>query len=411
MSTTKNFITLDEIIARYDEVGNVFEVDTERAVDLRTKNSKSIFDVTYMPLQFKLTSGKTIPFNIKLTNQPTASGAKAPKGSVSEGKWPKAVQINFSKLTEEDLSGDFYSPTEKATDTETITEELRASNFIKTCLLNNDKWLKVLEIIDISFQKACAKLIEDSAKFPFKLNKNPKVKEIPIGSIKQSSMINEETKEQEEFQNPIYRVKIPVNVNNGEIGIFNNTTKQFKPVVFDQTKSNKQNNFQPVAAKVIIGKNKDNSFKYENLNVNNVGQCITRLSLTGGYLKFDSIVSSKTGGLSLSNNYNELYVKKYKRQSSKPAFTASDILEMNAGLENDTANNEELEYENNLAEKNNNKSNEDDDEDEDDDSGDDAKEENDPVDSDEEETDEPEPVVEVAVVKKTVRQTKAKTNK
>ena len=57
MSTTKNFITLDEIIARYDEVGNVFEVDTERAVDLRTKNSKSIFDVTYMPLQFKLTSG------------------------------------------------------------------------------------------------------------------------------------------------------------------------------------------------------------------------------------------------------------------------------------------------------------------------------------------------------------------
>jgi hypothetical protein len=370
----QKIISLDDVLASAAKYGDdgVLQANLNNVRDLKTLNPKSKYDTTYIPLEFKHLTGIIPKFKIKFGEQLIASSAKAPQGSDSEGI-PKHLSLSFMKLNREEIEGGDYVPKNKDTPEEQKKEEVRLKANIDRYMENNTKFLKVLDIINLSYKSVCADLEKQSKTLKFRIRKDRNQKDITIFSIKQNTRLDRDTNEDVNLKNPIYRLKIPVYKKDGRIGVWSNYYNLFKPIVFDARKMNKKNGYKPVSAKVkVSGKSRD-------LDVNNASSFITYKSLIGGHIQFECIVASKFG-LSLNNGFYDLYVYRHKAKVAQSTMSAEDIMQMRGGDDSEDESDVEL-----IEDKPDEEENSDEEEEEEDDE--EKSTNGDPVDSDEDKSD------------------------
>ena len=364
-------ITLDDVIASFEKYGNIFTWNENNYRDLKEKNPKALFDCTYIDLLFKNVSGKEMKAKFKFSEQVCFSGAKAPEGS-DDKEGPNSVSVAFSYMSEDDIKVGFPIK-KKETDEKQTKEDNRIKGNVKKYIINNTKFIKVLDIVDTSYKLICEDMKSKSKTLKYRLKKDRNTKDVNIFSIKQASRLDRDTNQDVVLENPVYRVKAPVYRKDGRIGIYSNYHKEFKYTVFDAKKMTKKNNFTPVPARVNVkGKPRD-------LDVNNASAFWTRLSLIGGTLSYDCVVSSKFG-LSLSNSFFDAYVFRCNVVTKEPTLNAAEIAAMRGGASSDDDDDDEVE----IADKNDIKS------DSDDENTDNVKASNEPHDSDDEDTEDAE---------------------
>lgn len=327
-------LSLEEVIDSHAKYGCVLTYNEKKVRDLKTLNPKSVYDTTYIPLQFKHVNGKLMPVRIKFNEQIISSSAKAPKTSGDEGI-PKHLNLSFMRLTRDEIAGGDYAPKQKATPELQAIEDARVDANITRYMENSEKFLKVLEIIDNSYKSVCTELIANEQTLPFRIRKDRKQKDITVFSRKQETRLNEDTNQDEKLENPIYRLQIPVFKKDGRIGRWSAYMNKFQYTVFDARKMTKKNNYMAVPAKVKLGD------KLVDLDVSNAPAFISRKSLVGGSATFDSIVASKFG-FSMDNCFYELYVHRYKTKASYASTTAEDIIRMRGG-EDTASDNDDVE--------------------------------------------------------------------
>lgn len=321
-------ITVTDVFNSFEKFGCIFDYDLKKVRDLKTLNPKSQYDTTYIPIVFLHINGKRLPVKLKFSELLISSSAKLPHSSSTieemEAKqaYPKNVNICISQLEREVIECGDYVPKKKNTPEEQAKEDARVSENIDRYTKILSDFLKALDIINNSYITLCGKLKQNQKTFPFRLNKDRKVKDIHINSIKQTSRIDESTNEETPLDTPIFRLKVPVCSKDGRIGIWSNYYKKFKPTVFDARKMTKKNNYQPVPAKV-----KTPNKELVDLHISNVQNFITMKSLIGGHIRFECIISSKFG-LSLNNSFYDLYVYRHKSKVSEPSITPEVIARM-----------------------------------------------------------------------------------
>jgi hypothetical protein len=366
-------ISLDDVIASFDKHGNIFTWNENNYRDLKEKDAKSLYDCTYIDLKFKHASGKEMKAKFKFSEQICFSGAKAPEGSDTKKEGPNSVTVAFSHMTEDDIKVGFPAR-EKTTAEKQSKEDKRVSDNITKYVENNTKFIKVLDIVNTSYNLVCDDMKSKSKTLKFRLKKDRNTKEVNIFSIKQTSRLDRDTNQDVDLKHPVYRVKAPVYKKDGRIGVYSNYYKEFKYTVFDAKKMNKKNNYTPVPARVkVTGKLRD-------LDVHNASAFWTRLSLIGGTLSYDCIVSSKFG-LSLSNTFFDAYVFRCNVITKEPTLNVSELAAMRGGASSDDEDEDDVE----LIDKSSNKSDPDDDDD--DDGACEAKASSEPHDSDDDEED------------------------
>lgn len=329
-------ISLDDVIDSATKYGGcVLTYNAKKARDLKTLNPKSKYDTTYIPLLFKHINGKELNVKIKFLEQVIGSSAKAPQGSDEEGV-PKHLNISFMKLNRDDVEGGDYVPKEKSTPERQLVEDKRISDNIDRYMVNNTKFIKVLDIIDKSYKTVCEELKVKEKSFPFRLCKDRNQKDLNVFSIKQETRLNRDTNQDEPLENPIYRLKVPVCKKDGRIGIWSTYHNTFKPTVFDARKMNKKNNHQRVPAKVNV------DGKLRDLDVTSASSFIVYKSLIGGEITFECVVASKFG-LSLNNSFYELHVYRHKSKSTTQSMSKADIIQMRGGGSEDEEDEEDAE--------------------------------------------------------------------
>jgi hypothetical protein len=332
-------ITLDDVISSAKKYGEnkVLTHDLKKVRDLKTLNPKSPYDTTYIPLLFRHINGKNMKVKIEFSEQLISSGAKKPQGNEEEKDVPKYMSIAFSSMPRENIEGGDYVPKEKDDDKDQDKENKRLATNIDRYMENTSKFLRVLDIIDVSYKQVCEDLT-NATDLKFKIKKDRKQTDITIYSIKQSTRIDKDTDKDEVLENPIYRIRIPVCKKDetdgkvGKIGIWSNYHKNFKHTVFDARKMTKKTNYLavPLCSEVDVDSStvkklkkrkvkvysrlvdgKKQYYTLEELTVDNASSVITYKSLVGGTISFECITSSKFG-LSMSANFYDLYVFRHK---------------------------------------------------------------------------------------------------
>jgi hypothetical protein len=322
-----NVVAQDDVIASFEKYGNIFGYSLKKVRDLKTLNPQAKFDCTYIPLVFKYTNGKEVEkFRIKFSEQIIASSAKIPQGGDDKEGGVSHVSISFTDMSYDDIKGGDYTPKTFDDEKKQKAENKRSDDNIKRYVDNNKKFLKVLDIVDVSYKKTCDDLQAETT-LPFKLKKDRNQKTVTVFSIKQSTRADPDNADNDlELEYPIYRCKLPVYRKDGRIGIWSTYNNVFKYTVFDARKMNKKNNYASVPAKV-----KENGRLVE-LTAQNANQFITYKSLIGGSLSVECIVSSKFG-LSLSNGFYETYVFKHKSKSAASGLSKEEVMLMRGGAE------------------------------------------------------------------------------
>jgi len=333
--------TLQDVVESAEKFGreNVLFANVDKARDLKQKNPKSPYDVAYVDIGFKRADGTILqPAKLKITEQLIASSAMAPHGT-EEGVIPKKINIAFTVLEKEDIETGDYVPKKKDSDEDQTKENKRSSDNNDRYMTNNKDLNNAMSILDASYKSLCAELIKNKDSYKFKIQKDRKMKEIPVFSIKQETRIDKDTQKDVKLPNPIYRVNLqvvqkPSDGNKekekcqGKIGIYSYYSNSFKPTVFDARKMTKANRYQPVPAKVKA------SGKYVDINYKNAKSFITRKSLVGGHIVFECIVASKFG-LSLNCSFYDLFVYRYKTKNVQNSMTPEEIMQMRGGASED----------------------------------------------------------------------------
>ena len=367
-------ITLDDVLASDQKYGGaVLTYNIKKVRDLKTINPKNKFDTTYIPLEFRHVNGKEMPVKIKFSEQLIGSSAKAPQGSDTEGI-PKHLNISFMKMARDAIEGGDYTPKVKTTEKLQEVENTRMKENIDRYIENNEKFIKVLNIIDKAYKLLCADIISKDSTFSFRIKKDRNQKDVNVFSIKQETRLNKDTNADERLENPIFRLKVPVCKKDGRVGVWSNFNDKFQPTVFDARKMNSKNKYAAVPATVKV----NNVLK--DLDVSNANSFIVYKSLVGGHIVFECIVASKFG-LSMNNSFYDLYVYRHKSKLMTATISKDDIIKMRGGESEEEE--EDVEEVNNTNEEETKETNENDEEND---------EENDvePNDSDD---DKPEPVI------------------
>jgi hypothetical protein len=328
----QNVVNCEDVLASHEKFGCVLVSDPKNANDLREKNPKSKYDVTYIPVLFRHINGKNIPMTLKFNEQLISANVKNP--SSDEDDIPKNLNISFSKMPREAVEGGDYVPKKRDTDEAQEKEDARVSGNIDRYLSNNEDWIKILNILADSYKEVCEDLISRQSEFKFKIRKNRKSKEIPIIEFRQVSREDKTTGEDIELENPIFRFKLGVCKNrdqseyDGRIGYYSKYYSKFVHTVYDARKMNSKNNYAKVPAMVKIGNKK------RHIDFRNASSFISFKSLVGGTWQFRSICASKSG-LSPDNNFKELYVYRHKAKMTSQALSNDDILQMRGGAASD----------------------------------------------------------------------------
>lgn len=326
-------ITFDDILASNEVRPNaVFSWHPKEYNDLKKNNKKAKFDVTWVKLKFVFANGKKVPCRLKFTNQIIASGAKGAQTEVNEDDegGSGAITIQFRPLKREYIEGDPYEPRQMETEEKQQKENERIQRNINEYKTNNEKMIKVLDIIDASYNKVAREIIQAGAdkKLEYTVRKDRKKEHPTIFSIKQASRYDDEKKEDILLEEPIYRIKLPVYKKDGRIGSWNNFKDRFRPVIFDARKMTKKNGNQPVPAYVKKGK------KRQELNTKNVSSFVTVRSLTSGIINFDCVTVSKFG-LSLGNSFNELFIIPNRSTKQEATVSHEEVHNMRSGMASD----------------------------------------------------------------------------
>ncbi len=330
-----NILTMDKTVFRDNQANKNLK---------QGKSSKQAYDCTWIPFKLKLENGDEINLkNLKFTKVLTSSAAKLPHSTNEDSI--KNMVISFKNVSEEEIlaAGD-YAPKKMDDQFKQKAEDERALTRAKEYVANTRRFFEALEAIDLSYKKLTEEL-KKSDDLEFTLNKDSnsvksvketfksaklskaqleleKNKLVNVYSIVQTSYENPETKEEVEFENPLVRIKLMVS-KDGQVGtdLWDSEKRMptFTPNVYNARKLDKNGN--PVLAKVKV------NGKLTLLTVNTVGSFITYRSLVSGIIDFSEIVVSKFG-ISLSNKFKVLYVKRHKGSMSEPAFSPSDFKEM-----------------------------------------------------------------------------------
>jgi hypothetical protein len=210
--------------------------------------------------------------------------------------------LAFRTLTIEEVSKNLKRK-KTSTKGEADEEEARILAQAEVIKANTDKLIEVLEIInqsqmkvfkDINTRIAKDNNDDDSEEFEFEPVKTANMKQLTPFPIKQTHRKDKEGKSKRKkmiaLENPIYRVRIPVY--EGRIGMKFGSSP-FIPIVFDASKSSKQN--RKVEAKVKVNNNKGKK-THESLTYENVSDYWKPCSLLLTYtLCIRKIIFSKSG--------------------------------------------------------------------------------------------------------------------
>ena len=314
-----------ESAAKYGE-DNVLTWDPLKVRDNKAKTKNSPRDCTWVPIKFKYASGKEGDLNLKFFKVVTSSAAKLPTHSSDSGK--KYMNISFRSVTEEELMVGDNVPKVMENDEDQQIENDRAKAVVKEFADSTNEFDKALEIISNSYNKICKDMKNaDPKTLPFSVKKDKKVerKNTVVYSVRQTHREDKDSEDKDappiKLEHPLTRIKLMYNSNTGYVGIDNwdNTIKgwTFKANVYNARKIDKKTNAPPLATVKVNGKSvlldKDTTTNF-----------ITYRSVVGGIINFKEIVVSKFG-LSLANQFTELYVQRNKSNIQEPAFTADEF--------------------------------------------------------------------------------------
>lgn len=338
MSRQNNYFTVQEALDSIEKFGYdniltcfLYEEDwtKEKMGEHKfrdNKKNKKKNDCTWVPLRFKHCDGSLRRVNLKINKVLTTSKAKMP--AKVDPETAKYLHIAFKKLTLNEIRGGDFVPREMNDAKEQLKENERVENNINLYKKSTDDFNDVCLAIDASYKRIAEDLkTRKTRELGFKVKKGQG--NVTIFSIVQTTILDQETEEERELEQPIIRVRLTSGRNTRKIGteVWNNDTKSwvFKPNVLDVRKMTKKTNFKPVLAKVRVGK------KLKPLDLDNAGSFITYKSLIGGTIEFPEMVIS-TFGISLTAKFGHpLGVRRHKTKLSEPAFTVKDLEDLNDG--------------------------------------------------------------------------------
>lgn len=290
---TTNFkeITADEIISSKKKYDTILKIDEKAKV----KKYES-FGVYYIAILFKRLDGTYSKLKFSFTNQILGSGAK-------EGfnkKDFKYFTVAFRKFTLEEIKqNSLISPTK-----------------VDDYYSNSEKNVLAMRIINNEFKK----LVETQILNKKKINgKKIKITNNKIIEFEQNTFFNKDTEEYSELENPLYRIKLYVNNETGEV-----TNYKGNPYVYSLRTASRLNNYIPEPAK------KNGKL----LNRDTAPDIITFGSLSVGTLNFNNIVISKQG-ISLDNKITQLLIV-HKQRTITNKFNKESIMNMNELSESDS---------------------------------------------------------------------------
>jgi hypothetical protein len=331
MSNNKAIVTVKDVLESAEKYGNdnVLTWDPKTYRDLKQKNKNNPYDVTYIPIKFKYIDGNEISLKLKLLKVVIASGAKLS----AEQKPPKNMTIVFREFSKKELESGDNAPKKMETIQEQEIENEKKKKLVDALFESTNNAIKALGIIDASYIKICNELKGMSKDLPFSIQKNKKSKDVDICPFRQLTRENKEDPNGDPIplEHALTRIKLMLG-KSGDVGIENwnsaNKGWDFAHNVYDARKMTKKNNYQPVLAKV-----KENG-RWCNLNKDNASAFITYNSTVGGVIDFECIVASKAG-LSLSNKFKDLHVKRNTKAGSYSMYSPEDMEELKADTDDD----------------------------------------------------------------------------
>lgn len=334
-------VLVQDILDSAEKFGetNVLHWEPNVFRDNKKNNKNAKYDCTWIPFEFKLAKGGKTQLKVKIIKVLNSSAAKASKAT-EEDKL-KHLQITFREVTKDEVAVGDHIPKEMDSEELQEIENKRVEDEVNDLCKRTNDFARAMEILDKSYQKICNDILTaKSLDFTVRKNKQFKTnKDIPIFPLRQTTREDKEDKDKIiKLEYPLTRIRLPIN-EQGLVGTkkWDSTGKcwNFIPNVFDSRKMKLQKDKSgkivptaPVLATVKIN-NKRCPLDKENAN-----QFITYRSVLGGVIEFHQIVVSKFG-LSLSNGFKELYVRRNKSNMSESEFSSNDMKDMIGDDNND----------------------------------------------------------------------------
>jgi hypothetical protein len=321
---SNNIVEVQDIFDSAEKYGedNILNWNPTKFRDLKTKNTSSKFDCTWIPIKFKFADGSEAPMSLKFTKVMTASGAKL--SNFSDKDVIKNMTIAFKEHTREEIATGDNVPKKKATPEEQAIENKRIEDKVDKLFKSTNDFDRALAIIDKSYHKICEELkAAKGLKFTIKKKKGSAV---TVNSIRQVSREDKENPNGDLIQldKALTRIKLMLG-KNGDVGVdvWNNESRSWdsRYNVYDSRKSTSKNGHKQVLAKVQV------NGEWHNVNKDNAEAFITRGSIVGGTIDFKDI-SASVAGLSLSNQFRDIHVKRNTKAGKIDIYSVKDKKEL-----------------------------------------------------------------------------------
>lgn len=286
------------------------------------KVAKNKGKVYYIPLEFKDVTGAYRPLNFEFSMQLLAGNAKKNQYK-NENSSSNFVNLLFTKLRKEDLEKSDYLPEQH-------------SNFLKA----NAEFIEALDIILNEYQREA----EMIAQYKGAKDVMPKPSNPLIRTLKQTHREAKSTDSGADADNkvplerPLYRIKLNARPD-GTIGTENKNGRA--DTVFDWAKyrdAKEKAKAEGKVAKKVPARLKTSRGTYVELNLDNVHNFITYMSMVTGKIRFDCINIS-TQGISLKAYIQELMVLHHKPRAFE-GISEESLEEMMAVRKNNDDNDE-----------------------------------------------------------------------
>jgi hypothetical protein len=312
-----DYVTVDDVLASAKKWGdeNVLTwnpTETRDAiVDNKNKNKKP-YDCAWATLKVKTVDEKLVVPNIKFKKIVSSSQVKLPPFN-KDGD-VKNMQICFNKVTREEVAKSGYTD-------DALIDELTE---------NTNQFAEMIQIFNKSYHKICDE-IKECKTLHFSIRKDKKVKtnkDVHVYSITQLYREDKDggpDAEPIKLEIPLTRLKLMIRKEDGMVGVsrYNSVKKEmeFKPNDYDIRKMTKKNNYASVLATV-----KRNGKIYP-LDKDNAEEFLTYRSIFGGFIIFKDITISKIG-MTLSNQFGDIFVKSNKNNISEPTLSKNDLADL-----------------------------------------------------------------------------------
>jgi len=331
--------------------GDIFDIVIEDMVDNSAKK-KAIYDTTWIPIVFKKIiidskggiSIKKMQIK-KLCFEMVLTASRAMTPPQDEGAKPKNMLLMFKKMTLDEIRSGDYVPKQRNTEEETAREIKQIEEYTEELFNKTSEFVDALDAIAEGHDKLCERIKETYISNPniytFNMGKEPSwIKrdkkgaiigyEPIIRSIKQSNRKDSKNKNNLiPIDVPLFRLKLPVNVNNGKLQLTwknnNSNVEEVKPYVYDARKTiiDVRNN----VTTLVTAKYKTNG-RLHDIDIDNAAEFITYKSIVSGHIEFPKLVISKQG-FTIVNSIKQLVVKRHRSKTSSDInLTQSSLIKM-----------------------------------------------------------------------------------